>query len=135
MSAEADVYRRALRLTAVILAALGVLGGAVGWFVAGAPGMVAALAGAAVAALGALPTQAAMLVGHRRSAQALAGIVAFSWLGKMLLIIVALLILQGVESFHRPMFAIVAVVGLVASLAIDIITLRRARIPYVGPSE
>ncbi|WP_296667791.1 hypothetical protein [Demequina sp.] len=133
MTAEESLYRRAMRLTVVVLAGLAVLGALVGWFVAGAPGAVAAAVGAAVAALGAIPTQAAMLIGHRRSPQALAGIVAFSWLGKMLVIIVALLLLQGVESFYRPMFAATAVVGLVVSLAIDLLTLRKARIPYVDP--
>lgn len=133
MTDESQLYRRAMRLTVAVLAALAVVGAVVGWLVGGASGLVGAVVGAAVAALGAIPTQAAMLVGHRRSPQAMAGIVAFSWLGKMLVIIVALLVIQGIDSFHRPMFAATAAMGLIASLVIDVATLRRARISYVDP--
>lgn len=133
MTTEADLYRTAIRLTSLILAAVAAVGAVVGWLVAGGAGVVAALVGAAVAALGAIPTQYAMLVGHRRAPHTLAAIVLFSWLGKMGLILVALIVLQGVESFNRPMFAGTVMVGLVASLVVDMVTLRKARIPYVDP--
>ncbi|MDN4474839.1 hypothetical protein QQX09_03095 [Demequina sp. SYSU T00192] len=133
MTAEEQLYRRAIRLTSIVLAAIAVVGGAVAWALAGPAGAVGALVGALVAALGAVPTQVAMLVGHRRPPQVMAGIVAFSWLGKMLVIVVALLVLQGVESFHREAFAATAVTGIVASLVVDVATLRKARIPYADP--
>lgn len=133
MTAEAALYRRAMVLTALWLTGIAVVGAVVGWFVAAVPGIVAAVTGAAIAALAALTTQYAMLVGHKRSPQAMAGIVGFSWLGKMLVIIVALLLLQQVDGFHRPMFAATVVAGLAASLTIDFLTLRKARIPYVDP--
>ncbi|WP_062463659.1 hypothetical protein [Demequina soli] len=133
MTAEEALYRRALRLTAIVLGALAVVGGAVAWIVVGPDGALAAVVGAAVAALGALPTQYAMLKGHTRPPHVMAGIVAFSWLGKMLVIIVALLVLQGVDSFHRPSFAATAVVGLLAGLVVDVSLLRKSRIPYVEP--
>ncbi|WP_062386373.1 hypothetical protein [Demequina iriomotensis] len=133
MTAEEALYRRAIRLTTVIVVAIGAIGAGVAWALAGTAGAVAALVGAAVAALGAIPTQAAMLVGHRKPPHVMAGIVAFSWLGKMLVIIIALLVLQGVESFHRGAFAATAVTGIVASLVVDVATLRKARIPYADP--
>ena len=133
MTAEADIYRRALVLTALALGALAVLAAAVGWLVAGSAAAVAALVGIGVAAIGAIPTQAAMLVGHRRSPQTLAAITLFSWLAKMGVILVALLVLQGVESFHRAAFVIAVAAGLFTSLAIDLWALRKARVPYVDP--
>ncbi|WP_062297730.1 hypothetical protein [Demequina maris] len=133
MTAEEQLYRRAIRITIVVIAAIAVIGAAVAWAVVGAAGAVAALVGAGVAALGAIPTQVAMLVGHTKPPHVMAGIVAFSWLGKMLVIIVALLLLQGVESFHRGAFAATAVTGIVASLVVDIMVLRKARIPYADP--
>ena len=133
MTAEEQLYRRAIRITVIVLLAIAVLGAGVAWLVAGANGAVAALVGAGVAALGAIPTQVAMLVGHRKPPHVMAGIVAFSWLGKMLVIIVALLLLQGIESFHREAFAATAVAGILASLVVDVAVLRRARVPYVDP--
>ena len=135
MSAEADLYRTAIRLSALTLGGIAVVGAAVGWLVAGADGAIAAVVGAAVAALGAIPTQYAMLVGHRRPPHELAAIAAFSWLGKMALILVALMVLQRIDSFHRPMFAATVLAGLVATLAIDLVTMRRARVPYVEPDR
>ncbi|WP_062515975.1 hypothetical protein [Demequina gelatinilytica] len=133
MTAEARMYRRAIVLIGIVLGAIAVVGAAIAWAVAGPAAAVAALVGAAVAALGAIPTPVAMLVGHRKPPHVMAGIVAFSWLGKMLVIIVALLLLKNVESFHKVAFAATAVTGIVASLVVDVATMRKARIPYVQP--
>ncbi|SEJ22396.1 hypothetical protein [Demequina mangrovi] len=133
MTPEEAVYRQAIRLTIVVLAAIAVVGAAIAWVVVGPAGAVAALVGAVVAAIGAIPTQVSMLVGHRKPPHVMAGIVAFSWLGKMAVIIVALLVLGQVESFHRASFAATAMTGIVASLVVDVLTLRKARIPYVEP--
>lgn len=133
MSAEAQVYRRAMVHTAIALAILAVGGAAVGYLAAGASGAVGALVGAAVAALAALPTQAAMLVGHARSPQALAGIVAFSWLAKMFIIVVAMVLLTRLDDFHRVAFAVTVVIGILLSLVFDIMSMRQARVPYVDP--
>lgn len=133
MTPEAEVYRRAMRATVIALVALAAVAAGVGWWVAGSAGLIAGVAGAAVAALGAIPTQVAMLVSHRQSPQAMAGIVLFSWLGKMVLVVIALVVLAGIEGFHRPMFGITVVVGLMLSLGIDMLSLRRSRVPYVDP--
>ncbi|WP_062302558.1 hypothetical protein [Demequina subtropica] len=133
MTAEARMYRRAIALIAIVLAVIAVVGAVIAWVVAGPAAAGAALIGAGVAALGAIPTPVAMLVGHRKPPHVMAGIVAFSWLGKMFVIIVALLLLKNVESFHKAAFAATAVTGIVASLVVDVTTMRKARIPYVQP--
>lgn len=133
MSAESDLYRRAIVRSSVTLVIIAVVGAVVGAVLDGVQGTVAALVGAAVAALGAISTQVAMLVGHRRSPQALAGIVLFAFLGKMLILIVALLVLQGIDDFNRPIFAVVTITCLVATLAIEVQALRHSRVPYVDP--
>lgn len=133
MSAESDLYRRAIRLSSIALVGLAAVGAAVGAVLDGSAGAIAAVVGAAVAALGAISTQVAMLIGHTRSPQALAGIVLFAFLGKMLILIVALLVLQGIDGFNRPIFAVVTITCLVATLAIEVDALRRARVPYVDP--
>ncbi|PKQ25349.1 MAG: hypothetical protein CVT64_10115 [Actinobacteria bacterium HGW-Actinobacteria-4] len=134
-TAESRVYRAALRATLASIGVLAVGGAAAGWVIAGGAGLTAALVGAGVAALSGASTQGAMMYGHRKGANALAVAVLGSWAVKMLLIIVALVVLQGIEDFHRPMFAAVAMTGVIVTLAIDVWVIHRARIPYAEPGS
>ncbi|GIG55311.1 hypothetical protein [Demequina activiva] len=133
MNEESVTYRRALRVTVIGIVALALIAVPVGLLVAGAPGLVAAEIGVAVAALSGLTTQLAMVIGHDREAHVMAGIIGGSWLLKMLIIIVALLLLQNVADFHKELFAAFAVVGVLGTLAVDFWVIRSARIPYVDP--
>jgi hypothetical protein len=135
MTAEANVYRSSLRVTAIALAAVAVVGAVTGWLVAEATGLVAALAGVAVAALWAMATQFSMLIGHRGSVNTLVTWVLGSWLVKMVIIIAALVVLAGIENFHRPLFVIFLAAGVIPSLIIDVQALRRSRVPYVDPGS
>lgn len=135
MTSEAEVYRAAFRATGAVIVVIAVLGAVAGYIIAGLAGVVAAGTGVGVAAVAGLTTQAAMLVGHRKQGTSLMMIVLGSWALKMLLIIVALLLLQGIEDFHRPLFAAAAMTGIVLTLAIDVWVLHRSRVPYVEPSS
>lgn len=135
MTSETQVYRASLRATVVAIVALAIAAVVVGLIVAGVNGVVAALVGVGVAALSGLTTQAAMLMGHRKSSESLAMLVLGSWAVKMLVIIVALLLLQGIEDFHRPLFASFAFAGIIATLVIDVWILRKSRVPYVQPGS
>jgi len=134
-STEAMVYRTALRRTAMGLGVLAVLAVAIGAAVAGGRGVVASIVGVAVAALAGLTTQAAMAWGHRRSTDQMTMAIAGSWLLKMIIIVVALLVLQGVINFHKELFAAFAVTGVLLTLAVDFWVLRSSRVPYVDPSS
>ena len=133
MNEESTTYRRALRITVIGIAALALIAIPVGLLVAGGAGLAAAEIGVGVAALSGLTTQVAMVIGHDRESHVMAAIIGGSWLLKMLIIVLALLVLQGVEGFHRELFAAFAVVGVLGTLAIDFWVIRRARIPYVDP--
>jgi len=134
-SVESSVYRTAMRRTVFGLAVLAVLAMIVGAIIAGGPGVAAALVGVGVAALAGVTTQVAMLWGHSRSTDQMAMAIAGSWLLKMILIVVALLILQGIDGFHKELFAAFAVVGVLLTLAVDFWVLRKSRVPYVSPSS
>ncbi|WP_430868600.1 hypothetical protein [Demequina aurantiaca] len=134
-TAEARVYRLALVRTGIGLGILAVLAIAVGAVVAGGRGVVAALVGVAVAALAGLTTQAAMAWGHKRSTDQMTMAIAGSWLLKMIIIVAALLILQGIDGFHKELFAAFAVTGVLLTLAVDVWVLRASRVPYVTPGS
>ncbi|WP_062212841.1 hypothetical protein [Demequina oxidasica] len=134
-TAEARVYRTALRRTGLGLLALAIIAIVVGALVAGGRGVVAGLVGVGVSALAGLTTQAAMSWGHKRSTDQMTMAVAGSWLLKMVIIVAALLILQNIESFHKQLFAIFAVSGVLLTLAVDFWVLRASRVPYVIPGS
>jgi len=129
-AAEGAAYTWALRATAVVLGAIAVIGVAVGALVVGAPGVWGALAGVAVAAVSAVVTQGAMVLGYRKEPHVFATYVGGSWLAKMVVIVVGLLALAQVDALDRHTFGIVAVVAVIATLMVDVQAVRRARIPY-----
>ncbi len=135
MTEEAATYRRAFRVTAIGLAALAIIAAPVGLLIAGSAGLLAAEVGVAVAALAGLTTQAAMMIGHRRAPNFMAVIMLGSWLLKMVIIVVALLLLQGIDGFHRGLLAAFALVGVVWTLAIDLWSVQTSRITYVDPGS
>lgn len=134
-SAEGDAYRWALRVSAVSLAALAIVGGTAAGLIRGSAGLWGALAAVGIAALSGLVTQVAMVVGHRRAPATFVGMVAGSWLAKMVIIVVAVMALHGVDSVDRGTFGTVLLLGVGATLAIDMFAVRRARIPYIGESS
>ena len=133
-SAEGDAYRWALRVSAASLAALAIVGGTAAGLLRGSAGLWGALAAVGIAALSGLVTQIAMIVGHRREPTAFVGIVAGSWLAKMIIIAISVVVLKGVDSVDRGTFGTVLLLGVGATLAIDMFAVKQARISYTGSS-
>lgn len=134
-AAEGDAYWWALRVSALSLGVLAIVGGAVAWFVRGGGGVWGAIAGVGLAALAALVTQGAMVVGYRKPPQVFASIVGGSWLAKMVVIVGGMLALSSVEAIDRPSFGVVALAGIAATLVIDLFAVRKARIAYIVPGS
>ena len=135
MTEEANLYRRALRLSAIGLGALAIIAVPVGLLVDGGAGLLAAEVGVAIAALAGLTTQVAMLFGYSRLPHMMAAMVLGSWLVKMLIIVIAMLVLQGVDGFHKVLFAVFMLVGVFGTLAADFWAVRSTRLPYVDPGS
>ncbi len=129
-SAEGDAYWWALRVSAVSLAALAVVGGTTSGLARGSGGLWGAIAGAGLAAIAALVTQGAMVMGYKKPPHVFALIVGGSWLAKMVVIVGGMLALSSVSGVDRASFGIVALAGIMGTLAIDLIAVRKARIPY-----
>ncbi len=130
VSAESAVYRRALRIGALALAVGAVLAGLIGYLVQDLPGMWAGLAGIAVAALAGLLTPLAMQLAHRQPPHMMAAIILGSWLGKMIVIVIAVVLLAQIEDFPRTVFGIAVIGGILVTLGIDAVVLIRGRVPY-----
>ncbi|PVU83649.1 hypothetical protein DDP54_12320 [Cellulomonas sp. WB94] len=132
-SAAAAVFRRALRDMLVLLAALAVLGVGAGALVAGRPGVWGALIGVGLALVFSGTTIISMLVTARASVQQLAAVVLGAWLGKVLVVIVVLALIQDRDFYDKPVLAVVLLVGVVGSAVLDYRAVSRGRVPYVEP--
>lgn len=134
-ASEGAAYRWAMRTSAASLVVLAIIGVVAAGAMRGSSGIWGALAGVGLAAVAALVTQAAMLMGYTRPPQVFASIVGGSWLAKMVVILGGMLALSSVDGVDRPSFGIVALVSIAVTLGIDVIAVRRARIPYAVPGS
>jgi len=133
--AESRAYRWALGVTGVVLAVIAVVSVAIAAPMRGTDGVWAALAGVAVAAVSGMVTQGAMLIAHRREPTVFASIVGGAWLAKMFVIVIGVILLGRMDGIDRGTFGTVTLVGVSATLAIDLFAVRRARISYTGASS
>jgi hypothetical protein len=132
-SAADAVFRRALRDMLMLLAALTVLGVGIGALVAGRPGVWGALIGVGLALVFSGTTVVSMLVTARSSVQRLAAVVLGAWLGKVVVVIVVLALIQDRDFYDKPVLAVVLLIGVVGSAVLDYRAVSRGRVPYVEP--
>lgn len=134
-----SVLKHALRLGALVAVAVAVVAGGLGLVLAGIPGLLSGLVGAALALLF-LGITAAGLIAAGRSLDGPAGpgvyfaVVLGGWVVKLLIFLVAMLVLRG-QPWVQPMVLFLAIVATVlGSLAVDVVVVTRARIP-IAPSR
>jgi hypothetical protein len=128
------VFVRALVGGAVLAVAAAVIGGVLGYLVAGEPGLWGALAGAVLAAVFLGLTTASMLVArrvtrHDPTSPVFFLIVSVAWLLKLVLFVVLMILLRGQNAIDPAVFGITAVVVAAHSLVVDVIALARTRVP------
>lgn len=122
----------AVRLT-IATVALTVIGAAVGLAVSGSAGLWGALLGGLAGVIFCGTTALSMIAAVGRPPQLIAIIVLGLWLVKMIVLIGMLALLNPHDFYDRMVFAGVLVAIVLASLAIDVHALLRARIPAVDP--
>lgn len=131
--AERRVLRTALRDTLLLIGALVVLGGGIGFLVAGLPGLWGALVGAAIAAFFCATTIWSMMRTVGSSPARMAAFVMGAWVAKIVVLIVVLVVIQG-RTFYDPWVLIaVLAVGAIGSALLDYRAVSSGRLPYVQP--
>lgn len=131
------ILRTVLVWGGIVAGGLAVLGGLIGYLVAGTDGLWSALVGVLVAAAFLAITVASILVANRWYGDALYvpvffGIVLGGWILKFLVFIVILLVLRGQPWIVPTVFFLAVVVSVLASLAVDVAVLLRMRVPHVS---
>jgi len=128
------VFRRILLQGAVLAGALAVVGGVVGWFVAGGPGLTGGLIGAVMSVVFCGLTAVSVLLAIRFSggqmiSGAFFGTIMGTFLVKFVVFIVVLVALKDRDWVNTPVLAIAIIIGVIGSLVIDVTVVARARVP------
>ena len=131
------VLRTTLRWSAFATAALAVVGAAIGFLVAGVPGLWSALVAVVLAAIFLGLTAGSILIANRWYGDPLYtpiffGAVMGGWLVKFVLFLVALFVLRGQPWLQPMVFLVALVVSVVVSLVIDAVVMARLRIPHAS---
>lgn len=112
-------YSKALKLSAMLAGAIVVMGGGLGYLLAGLPGLISALIGAGVSLVFAAMTILSIWIGSRLPLGGFYGLVLGGWLIKVLLFAIALGVLRGAEFISGPVFFFAVVASVLGGLAID----------------
>lgn len=131
------ILRTVLVWGGIVTGVLLVVGGGIGFLVAGVDGLLSALVGVLVAASFLGITVASILIANRWYGDPLYvpvffGIVLGGWILKFVVFIVILLVLRDQPWVQQTIFFLAVVVSVLASLVVDVVVLLRMRVPHVS---
>ena len=131
-----QIMQRILLWGGILAAAVAVVGGVVGWFLAAGAGVASALVGTALAIIFCMLTAGSILLAYKASkgemvSGAFFGIVLGGWLVKFALFIVLVFVLGDQEWLHRGVAFGSLVAAVIGSLAIDCIVIATSRQPTI----
>jgi hypothetical protein len=129
-----EIFTRVLRYTGLLAIALIVVGGLIGFLVAGTNGLWSAVSAAVVAVIFSAITVVSMITAIKYSLNAFFAIVMGSWLLKFVAFVIVLLVLRDQPFIDPIVFFLTLVVALVGTAVIDAIVVMRSRVAYVDQS-
>jgi hypothetical protein len=127
------VLQRSLRLGGIGFAAALPLVALAGWLVDGTAGLWGAVLGLAVPAFFFGATLVVALITVRLSPAQLGTVVMVSWLAKLILVVVVLVLLDQSQAWSRPVFGVVFMLSVAVWLGLEAWLVLRTRQPYVTP--
>lgn len=133
----APLLIRSLISGAVVAVAVAVVAGGIGLAVAGVPGLLGGLLGAALSAVFLGITAASfLLAGRVTRGDALNplfyGVILGLWVLKLVVFVIAAIVFRSFEGVDPVVFFWAVIAAVLGSLVGDILALARSRIPYVS---
>ncbi|GGA58969.1 hypothetical protein GCM10011490_06180 [Pseudoclavibacter endophyticus] len=126
------VFRRVLKWSAIVVAAVAVVGGVIGFIVAGAPGVFSALIGAGMTLLFTGITVLTLILAARLDTMYFLGVILAAWLLKFVLFLGTLFAIRDQPFIHDWMLWGSLVVAVVGTLAVDVACVVTARLGNVS---
>ena len=130
--ASSNLFGRVLTLGSVLIGAIAVLGGLVGFLVAGTPGLTSALIGAALTLVFVTTTALSVWLGGKLPLGGFFGVVLGGWLFKIVGFALVIGALKGADFINGPVLFFTLVAAILGTLAVDSVLVLKARIPVIG---
>ena len=127
-SSTSEVFAAVLKQGLLLVLAIAVIGGGVGFLVAGVNGLLSGLIGAALALLFSTMTALSVKFGGRLSLGGFFGVVLGGWIFKMVLFIAIVAALRGANFIDGPVFFFTLVASILGTLVIDSLIVMKSRI-------
>ncbi len=131
------VFSRILKFDIILAVVVGVVGGVIGYLVAGGSGLASALVGTAMVLVFGGITVVSILVANRYTASPIYptlffAVVLGTWILKFVLFIVLMLVLRGQPWTNDIVLFLSIVVAVLGTLTVDVIVIARSRMAYAS---
>jgi len=130
--ASNNLFTRVLKLGSALIGAIAVLGGLIGLFVAGVPGLTSALIGASLTLAFVTLTALSVWLGGKLPLGGFFGVVLGGWLVKIVGFALVIGALKGADFINGPVLFFTLVAAILGTLAVDSVLVLKARIPVIG---
>ena len=130
--ASNNLFTRVLTLGSALIGAIAIIGGLVGFLVAGAPGLTSALIGAGLTLVFVTMTALSVWLGGQLPLAGFFGLVLGGWLVKMIGFALVIANLKGADFINGPVLFFTLVAAIIGTLAVDSVLVLNARIPVIG---
>jgi hypothetical protein len=130
--ASNDMFRRVVILGVALSGGIALLGGLIGFFVAGTNGLVSALIGATLTAVFGTLTALSVWFGSKLPLGGFFGLVLGGWLVKIIGFAFVIAALTEATFINGPVLFFTLVAAIFGTLAVDTVVVLKARIPVIG---
>lgn len=128
----ADVFRRILTYTLIICAVILVVGGGIGFAVAGVPGLVSAGIGVLMTVALSAITIGSIAIASRGSINFFFATVLGAWFIKAVVFIAILALLRDQPFIDGTVLVVSIIAAAIGTLAVDTVVVLTSRMPYTG---
>lgn len=130
--ASSNLFTRVLTLGSALIGAIAVVGGLIGFLVAGIPGLTSALIGASLTLAFVTLTALSVWLGGKLPLGGFFGVVLGGWLVKIVGFALVIGALKGADFINGPVLFFTLVAAILGTLAVDSVLVLKARIPVIG---
>ena len=130
--ASSNLFTRVLKLGSALIGAIAILGGLIGFLVAGVPGLTSALIGASLTLAFVTLTALSVWLGGKLPLAGFFGVVLGGWLVKIVGFALVIGALKGADFINGPVLFFTLVAAILGTLAVDSVLVLKARIPVIG---